>query len=115
MRGVQACVNAALCVHGNPLLGAGPKKKPPKEDWEALMEWEHETCGAERAYGAAGGRAEPSCAHCPGDDDLNRSRVRPDLVDCCALQAKMSAMERQHLRRFTKELRKLEAWEELEK
>lgn len=42
MRGVQACVNAALCVHGNPLLGAGPKKKPPKEDWEALMEWEHE-------------------------------------------------------------------------
>jgi hypothetical protein len=27
---VQACVNAALTLHGNPLLGSGPKKKPPK-------------------------------------------------------------------------------------
>lgn len=38
----KACVNAALTVHGNPLLGAGPKKKPPKENLEALMQWEYE-------------------------------------------------------------------------
>ena len=34
----KACVNAALTVHGNPLLGAGPKKKPPKEDLEAMLQ-----------------------------------------------------------------------------
>lgn len=34
----KACVNAALTVHGNPLLGTGPKKKPPKEDLEVCGE-----------------------------------------------------------------------------
>ena len=42
----KACVNAALTVHGNPLLGTGPKKKPPKDDlevaWRVARAWHSE-------------------------------------------------------------------------
>ena len=77
----KACVNAALTVHGNPLMGAGPKKKPPKEDLEALLQWEYEE--SERSH-----------------------RVRE-------VQARITAMHRKHLQRFAKDLKNLEAYEEL--
>jgi len=79
----KACVSAALAVDGNPLLGAGPKKKPPKENVAATMEWEYEE--SERSH-----------------------RVR-------TVQSRINAMHRKHLQRFSKELKNLEAYEELDK
>jgi len=79
----KACVKAALTVHGNPLLGAGPKKKPHKDDVAATLEWEYEE--SERSH-----------------------RVR-------AVQSRINAMHRKHLQRFSKELKNLEAYEELDK
>ena len=79
----KACVSAALTVHGNPLLGAGPKKKPPRDDLEAYLAWEYEE--SERSH-----------------------RVR-------AVQARINAMHRKHLQRFSKQLKNLEAYEELDK